>query len=202
MPWWAVYPTHQKYLIQGYVWQNAFHEPAIYVYPVDEYIQMNEDVGNRINELKTILNSPEGPLPERLPFLPTFNAGQVFYAQAQVVPFQNGSGIRYVTQYDQAPLPINNNEVFYTFQGLTNDGKYYVAAVLPISNPLLVENGNPDDTTPPGGVPFEWNPDSFELLPSYIASVTQLLNTSDPNSFNPTLPSLDTLIKSIDVISQ
>lgn len=201
MPWWEIAPAYHQYLIQGYVWQNAFHKPAIYVYPADEYAQVNEDVANRINALKEIVNAPSPLLPETLPFLPTFNAAQVFYAKPQAVSFQNGSGIRYITQYGQAPLPINNSEVFYTFQGLTSDGKYYVSAVLPIQHPLLVADATQDAVTPAGGVPFEWNPDTFEFVEGYLDSITVVLNTADPNSFNPTLPLLDQMIGSIQVVS-
>lgn len=202
MPWWEIAPEYHQYLIQGYVWQNAFHDPAVYVYPVDEYIQVNEDAANRINALKEIVNEPSPFLPETLPFLPTFNAAQVFYARPQALSFQNGSGIRYITQYGQAPLPINNSEVFYTFQGLTSDGKYYVSAVLPINSPLLVADATQDAVTPNGGVPFEWNPDTFEFVEGYLDSVALVLNTADPNSFNPTLPLLDQMIQSIHVVSQ
>jgi hypothetical protein len=199
MPWWEVGPAYHQYLIQEYVWQNAFHKPVIYVYPADEYAQMNEDAANRITALKEIINEPSPFLPETLPFLPTFNAAQVFYAKPQALSFQNGSGIRYITQYGQGPLPINNSEVFYTFQGLTSDGKHYVSAVLPINHPLLVADATQNSITPEGGVPFEWNPDTFETMPEYLNAVTIILNTSDPNSFNPILPLLDQMIQSINV---
>lgn len=202
MPWWEIAPQYHQYMIQGYVWQNAFHDPAIYVYPADEYAQINEDAANRINALKEIVNKPSPFLPETLPFLPTFNAAQVFYAKPQALSFQNGSGIRYITQYDQGPLPINNSEVFYTFQGLTSDGKYYVSAVLPINSPLLVADARQDAVTPNGGIPFEWSSDTFEFVEGYLDSVALVLNTADPNSFNPTLPLLDQMIQSIQVVSQ
>jgi hypothetical protein len=163
---------------------------------------MNEDVAVLVENLKAIINSPNSPLPERLPFLPAFNAGQVFYSNPQVISFQSGSGIRYLTQYAQAPGPINNKEVFYTFQGLTSDGKYYISAILPISTATLAADSNLDTATPAGGVPFDWNPDTFELLPSYLNSISQMLNSTDPNAFNPTLPMLDALIQSITVNSQ
>jgi hypothetical protein len=202
MPWWEIAPTYNKYLIQGYPLSNTFHKPIIYVYPVDEYIQVNQDVATLVDQLKTIINSPDQPLPKNLPFLPAFNAGQVFYSNTQAVNFQSGSGIRYLTQFDQAPAPINNNEVFYTFQGLTSDGKYYIAAILPTNTVTLVTDGNLNTVTPAGGIPFDWNPDNFEMLPKYIESVKQLLNATDPNAFTPSLPMLDTLIQSITVNSQ
>ena len=202
MPWWEIAPAYNKYLIQGYPLVETFHKPAVYVYPVDEYIQANADMAVLFDKLKMILNNPNQPLPENLPFLPAFNAGQIFYSNTQTVNFQSGAGIRYITQYAQASVPINNTEAFYTFQGLTHDGKYYIAAVLPISAATLVADGNINSVTPTGGIPFDWNPEAYELMPAYIDSVTQMLNATDPNAFNPTLPILDALIQSITIHSQ
>ena len=126
------------------------------MYPVNEYIQVNPDVAAVIDKLKTIINSPGQPLPENLPFLPAFNAAQTFHSNEQPLTFQNGTGIRFLTQYGQAPYPVNNNSLFYTFQGLTNDGAYYVAAILPINAAFLSADGNPDTPLPADGVPFDW----------------------------------------------
>ena len=73
--------------------------------------------------------------------------GKMFHAQYQVFPFGSGGGIRYLTLYAQYYAPINNHDLFYTYQGLTNDGKYWVSAILPINNPILPDNGD----NPPGG---------------------------------------------------
>jgi hypothetical protein len=70
MPWWEIAPSYHKYSIQGYPLSNTFHTPTIYVYPVDQYVQMNEDVASVVDKLKTIINSPSQPMPENLPFLP------------------------------------------------------------------------------------------------------------------------------------
>ena len=56
MPWWEIHPAYIEYPFQGYVLSNTFHIPKIYVYPVDEFIQMNEDVGVGIEKLKSILS--------------------------------------------------------------------------------------------------------------------------------------------------
>lgn len=40
MPWWEIAPTYNKYQIQGYPLPDTFHKPMIFVYPVDEYVQM------------------------------------------------------------------------------------------------------------------------------------------------------------------
>lgn len=197
MPWWEISPAYNDYLIQGYALSETFHKAAIFVYPVDEYIQMNADVGALVDKLKTIINSPDQPLPENLPFLPAFNAAQVFHSNEQVITFKTGSGIRFLTQYAQAPYPVNNNSLFYTFQGLTSDGKYYVSAILPINAAFLSADGNPDTPLPADGIPFDWN--NFENVPQHFDLVKQRLNATDPQAFTPSLTNLDVLIQSISV---
>ena len=199
MPWWEIAPTYNKYLIRGYLLSDTFHTPAIFVYPVDEYIQMNQDVAGVVDKLKTILNSPGQPLPESLPFLPAFNAAQVFHSNEQNLTFQNGMGIRFLTQYAQAPYPVNNSDLFYTFQGLTSDGAYYVSTIMPVNAAFLPSNGDPDTPLPADGVPFDWN--NFENTPAHFDLVKQKLNSTDPNAFNPSLTNLDTMIQSIIVSS-
>lgn len=195
MPWWGIYPEHKIYAMQGYPLTGTFHEPKLYLYPVDEYVAMNDDVAAKVQSLKNILANPSQPLPERLPFVPTWNAGQEFYSNVQVVSFQNGSGIRYLTQYGQFPSAVSNTSVFYTYQGITSDGKYYVSAVLPISAPFLPAQSNADSPVPSDGVPFDWNDPMNNQ--GYFPLVAEKLNSTDPALFNPTLPTLDSLIQSI-----
>jgi len=197
MPWWEIAPTYNKYLIQGYPLSYAFHKPTIYIYPVNEYIQMNQDVATLVGKLKTIVNSPGQLLPQELPFLPTFNAAQVFHSNEQSLKFQNGTGIRFLTQYGQAPYPVNNNSLFYTFQGLTNDGAYYVSAVLPINAAFLSSDGNPDTPLPADGVPFDW--ENIENTSQHFDLVKQKLNATASNGFTPSLTNLDMLVQSIRI---
>lgn len=197
MPWWEIGPAYNRYLIQNYPLAGTFHEPRIFVYPVSEYVQMVPDVGGIVDELKTIINSPNAPIPENLPFLPAFNAAQTFHSNEQVIQFQNGTGLRFLTQYAQAPYPVNNNSLFYTFQGITSDGAFYVSAILPINAAFLSADGNPETPLPADGIPFDW--ENFENTPQHFELAKQKLNTTDPNAFSPSLTSLDTLIQSIKI---
>jgi hypothetical protein len=119
----------------------------------------------------------------------------MFHSTEQILTFQNGQGIRFLTQYGQAPYPVNNNSLFYTFQGLTDDGAYYVAAIFPVNAAFLPADGNPDTPLPADGVPFDW--ENFENITQHFELVKQKLNSTDPNAFTPTLIHLDTLIQSI-----
>jgi hypothetical protein len=133
-------------------------------------------------------------LKETLPNVPFFNAGHLIAADIQLLKFQNGNGVRELTQYDQYPAPINNHELFYHYEGLTNDGKYYVIAVLPITAPILAEDEKPESSLPAGGIPI---PTSVGPNDVYYFSVSEKLNSLAPDSFTPSMTMLDALIQSI-----
>ncbi len=195
MPWWEIAPTYNKYHIQGYPLSGTFHSATIYVYPVNEYLQINEGMAEPFNTLKGIIAGQ--PVPENIPFLPAFNAAQIFHSNEQILSFQGGKGIRFLAQYGQDVSPINNQAIFYTFQGMTDDGAYYVSAILPVNAPFLAADSNPDSPLPPDGIPFDWQ--NFENITQHFDLVKQKLNAADSTDFNPALTSLDGLIQSIQI---
>jgi hypothetical protein len=194
---WEVGPAYIKVTLSSYPLQGTMWQPEIRIYPADEYRLINPIAGQRLDEIKSITANPNGSQPANLPFLPFINAAQDFHAQMQVVNFQNGSGIRYITQFDQAPIPVNNQEMFYTFQGLSQDGKYFISATLPVNLAFLPADNSLNSPTPADGIPMVWN--NFENFPTYLTAITQKISTTDPNAFNPTLTTLDALIQSIKI---
>jgi hypothetical protein len=125
----------------------------------------------------------------QMPFLPLYNESQVMHSNLQSLDFKNGHGLRYLTQFDQAPMPINNHQLIYTYQGLTSDGKYYVAAVLPVNHPSL-----PADEKVTGKEAPEFTSD----FPKYLANVTATLN-AQADTFTPDLTKLDAMFSSLEV---
>ncbi len=131
---------------------------------------------------------PEGSLPQ----VGLYGAAQEFHAQYQLVPFANGNGIRYLTQYAQYYAPINNHDMFYTYQGMTADGQYWISAIVPMSHPLL-----PAD---PSILPEGATVDNFgDIFVGYIGNLTNQLNTQAPESFIPSLTALDQMVASIEI---
>jgi len=199
LPWWEKLPAHNEYTLQGYVMLDFDRGAYLYVYPVDEFIAANEDAAKIIQSLRDLLANPASlSTLKYLPFLPLIPAEQVFHSNVEMVSFQNGSGVRYLTQFSQFPSAITNGLV-YTFQGLTSDGKYYVSTMLPVRVPFLLDPVR-DAVLPADGIPFE--PGDFAGHPAYVAAVTERLNATDPNIFFPALPNLDALIQSIFVSAQ
>jgi hypothetical protein len=190
---WEIAPTHLRFTLTGYPLQGKFFEPQIYVYPANEYAQVNSGASEQIERLKKAL-SGSPLLKETLPNVPFFNAEHIIAASIQLIKFQSGSGVRELTQYDQYPAPINNHELFYHFEGLTTDGKYYIIAILPVTAPVLAEDEKPESSVPAGGIPIPPNTGPTNV---YYFSVTEKLNSLAPDSFTPPLNSLDALIQSI-----
>lgn len=192
---WGVAPAHLKFTLTGYQVAEKFHEPQIFVFPADEYAQVHTGAAQQIEKLKAVLGG-SALTKDAMPLVPSFNATPILAAHMQPIDFQSGRGVRMLTQYAQYAAPVNNRELFYHFQGLTQDGKYYVIAILPVTSSILAEDEKPESAAPAGGVPF---PPGTGPDPAYYESVTNALNAMYADSFNPSLFQLDTLIQSITI---
>jgi hypothetical protein len=191
---WDVAPTHSRFTLTDYPLQGKFHEPRIFVYPAGEYAASNPNAAEQIDRLRKALTGAP-LLVETLPNVPFFNAASQVAAQIKILPFQNGGGgVRSLTQYAQYAAPINNNELFYHFQGLSGDSNYYVVAILPVTAPVLPEDEKPEATVPEGGVPIPTDVGPNDV---YYFSVTEKLNSLAPDAFTPSLNALDALFQSI-----
>lgn len=188
VPYWEVLPEHTRLTLQGYPISDHLMMPQIFIYPVKELGEANEGAGQIVTTLQTLLGSPQEITP--MPFMPLFNASQVMHAHVQYVDFKNGQGLRYLTEFDQGIVPINNHELIYTYQGLTSDGKYYVAAVLPVNHPSL-----PADESIMGNEPPEFTSD----FPAYLANVAGGLNPQSADTFTPDLTQLDAMMSSLEI---
>ncbi len=186
-PWWEAMPQYTLLTLQGYPITNHLMQPQIFVYPVKD-LESNEVAGKVAQSLQTLLQNQQ--VDQTLPFLPPYNAAQVMHAQEKFLDFKNGKGVRFLTEYDQAPLPINNHELIYTYQGLTSDGKYYVAAVLPVNLPGLPATENATEALPA---------DFMDNFLKYLADTVDKLNQQPVSAYTPDLSKLDAMMQSIEI---
>ena len=195
---WDVAPAHLQLTLQGYRIENSFLVPQFFVYPAQEYAAANQTAAESMKRLQAVLSNPNAQYTnDVLPYVPFYNAGQVFAAQEKVLQFKGGSGLRVVTQYAQDVSPINNSGLFYHFEGLTADGKFYLVVILPTNLPFLPVDNNPASVVPAGGIPFPPNDAPGSSFEDYFKQVTELINNSPADQFNPSLSTLDALIQSI-----
>ena len=199
--YWDKTPGHLHVSLNDYyVLQGKFHQPQIYVYPAMPYVELVPAAFESMHRLRNVMNPVVPITADQLPAVPFFNAAQVFASNIQAVSFQNGSGIRFLTEYAQYAAPVNNHELFYHFQGFTSDGEYYIIAILPITAPVLAETGDAGAAVPAGGIqyPFFADPNP-ETLQKYYEDVANLLSATPHEAFTPTIGQLDALIQSMQV---
>ena len=187
-PEWEIAPQRVRFEFAGYALPDTYHNPVIILYSADEYAAMSEVAADIITELRDLLEQ-RPPSPEEIPFLPMWNAAQFLQASVAYIEFQNGSGVRFLTQYGQAANPVNNHDMFYTFQGLSHDDRTYVAAILPASNPIL-----PADGSEIPGDDYNAFADNFR---GYLDDMEGQLSAQPPSSFTPDLSLLDEMIQSL-----
>ena len=200
--YWQKTPGHQQVMLSDYyVLQGKFHQPQIYVYPAQDYAEIVPGAFESLRRVNNIVYGIGGTIREdQLPTVPFFNAAQVFASNIEIVSFQNGSGVRFLTEYAQYAAPVNNHEMFYHFQGVTRDGMYYIIAIFPITVPVLAETSDPGAAIPSGGIVYPDINNPNANLSGYYASITELLNATSNEAFYPSINQLDLLIQSMQVI--
>ncbi len=199
---WGAAPEHIEFRLNNYnATGTAFSVRQIDVYPAGDYANLNAGANIALQRLQSLLANPSSPITvQNAPRVPSFNASAMFAAQPQRIHFQNGDGVRFVTQYGQAVNPIANDMTFYQFMGLTSDGKFLIIAVLPIQAPVLPAASDPSSPLPASGVPFPpMGSTDGSAYQAYYQAVTDKLNGTDSGAFTPSLAALDALVQSLSV---
>ena len=130
---------------------------------------------------------------------PYNNAGWSIRAKEEYLSYSNINGVLFVTQYSQEllPNPLNNEELTANFQGLTQDGKYYVGARFSVIHDEL-----------PTGIDFvegsirekclEYKyPEINDCVGEYLDSESERLQKFRDEEFKPSLNTIKTLISTI-----
>ena len=188
IPSMAGHPDMIEIILTGYPVSNVYHSPAVRIYPVQGFIALDPYIQNTVIELQALLSSGDLHPTGSIPFVPIFNAAQMMRAQIKYLDFQNGKGVRFITQYGQAAVPISNDSAFYAFIGLTDDGAYFLSATMPISHLWFVDNQLIEPAE--GWSAFSEN---YEI---YIADMEAGLLTQPADAFNPDLTHLDAMMES------
>ena len=184
-------PARRMVSFSGYAIPDHFHTPVIYVYPFDKLVQGGAFGSTMAATLQGLLADPEYDLQAEgsLPFLPPFNAAQVFHLLEQRLDSEHNSGIRYLTLYSQALVGVDNYDIFYTYQGLSADGRYYIASVLPINSTLLSYDQLTQAELETIAIDYE----------AYLNSMTDMIGEDNGASLTPTLAALDALMMSLTI---
>ncbi|GEM_PF-5527463 len=164
------------------------------VFPVDAYESLwnaagDPTVSNNVSQLQNILaNRPK--LPENpLPFLPPAAGYNDLAVQIQFLNFAGGSGLRFVGRFAQSVGPVVNADLKYVFQGLTDDGGYYISFDYPVSATGLPDKAS--DMSPSEQLKVS------EDFQTYLTGIQAQLNGLKATDFSPSLLQLDALVTSL-----
>jgi len=171
----------------GYSMPGGYFEPTVRVISVADFSSVNSAAGDALDDLEALLASQPAD-PDTIPIPDFWGAAQFLACQKDYVRFQNGNGIRYVTQWGQAAYPVGFPQMFYSYQGLTDDGAYYLHVFFSVGHPSL-----PD---PENVVQDQAFYDNYQ---NYVDQAEIQLDGETPDSFQPSLYLLDNFVSQIRV---
>jgi heat shock protein HslJ len=161
----------------------AYPDSMAQVQALQNLVAQRSDLASfmTVNSYNTASNS--------LPLLPVMPAAQTIRARAQYVETPVLKGISYVTVYRQDVSPFTNNEFRYTFQGVSNDGLYYLSVVFMVTAPDF-----------PAEIPADFDYNAFTAgFVDYLTESVGKLNAATPDAFSPSLTALDALPQSFTI---
>ena len=88
---------------------------------------------------------------------------------------------------------VTISDLIYAFQGLTDDGKYYVSAFMPVGTAALTETLEM--------VTAAEKDEATNHFDAYLKRVTKTIETQKPADFKPGLNEVDAMLQSLDIKS-
>jgi hypothetical protein len=208
----TVYPRHTAFELLNIsaAPPKSFIKAELRVYSVDGYERAfaadpkgAKGVSQTITRLNTLLRNGDANFRGDMPMVPLLDGYLAFRGHTKLLRFQRGSGFAFLTQGQQDEMPINNQNLSYEFQGLTDDGRYLVTAQFPVAAPFLEFNR---DQANYGGKVHECN--CFEgaryqrfqrEYRAYVQEMKGRLDRLPAQKFEPSLELYDQLLKSIEI---
>jgi len=132
----------------------------------------------------------EGGASVSLPFVLSGSAAQAIDARARYIDTPDLAGIAYLTVFRQDLYPFAARDFWYTFQGLSADGEWYVAADFAVEAGMFPAKVGQKDVK------------RIATAKKWIAYQEQSVRTLDEaaaEAFTPPLTSIDDLVASITI---
>ncbi len=126
-------PEHVRFTFDGQAPAKSFNpsEPQLLIYPARAYVNISPAAAIQVGALQSLITDRSAPAQGPLPLLPVTVDAETLHGQLRFLSFQGGQGARYIARYGAS------QDLFYTFQGLSEDGDYYIAFFYPVSAAAL-----------------------------------------------------------------
>jgi hypothetical protein len=194
-------PAHTAFALYGSKQETARGPrtgsgPVVRVYRVSDlggYAEYSnalsslQDLLSQQSDLTTFMVPSTNDNNVELPYLPAAEAGQPLRARAQYVSTGQVQGVSYLTGFRQDVSAFAAKDFWYTFQGLSSDGQWYVSVVTPVKASMFPKKVKAKDND------FK-NADQYN---TYLTDAISKLNAGDDAAFTPPLTAIDALVQSI-----
>lgn len=180
-------------------WEITFAKTNahVYVFPttdpkVKNFKKAYPTVADATKDLSSLLKN-KSAAPTNIPYLPWLDASTPINSKMKYLSFKNGAGVRYIATYQIEPEVVSNDGLLYSMQGLTEDGKYYVSAQIPVRSKTLPEKSDV----------ASWSKEKYDAFSKDFAKYSKKeelkLNKLAESAFSPSLADLDKIVSSIKV---
>lgn len=155
---------------------NSLISPQVTFYLIDDLSKTSFSLLDSVLSLSDIINNLRAgdmsvdAITVPVPFLPFQSDEQKAAILPKMIDFGMGSGIRTVVSF-QDPISANRSStnLYYSWQGLSDNGRYYISAVFPLTNTEL--DGKPADEINRETINSSGFQPSLEQLDYYIRSI-------------------------------
>jgi hypothetical protein len=139
-------------------------------------------------DLATFTTPGEFGFGQPLPFVLDGSAGQAIHAVPHYVDTPDLAGIAYLTAFRQDTFPFAADEFWYTFQGLSPDGSWYVAVDFRVEAEMFPTKVGQQQAK---------RISTLKQWLRYQDQSLQKLDGASPDAFTPPLEAVDALIASV-----
>lgn len=201
----GVAPEH---ILFTFEFGRADRDVKLAVYPLDGFPKaysvnpkLAKSMRQEIKGLKEVLKDTLYRHDGKIPHLPFEDVSDDFYVRVRHFNFLNGNGVLFVTHWSHGAALVSNRNLLYRYEGITEDGKYYVTAEMPISVDFL-PYGPPDRFE---GFTYEnlfesyRRPEAKRRYDDYIKSITDRIKKLEPADFRPNLQKFESMIASLRI---
>ncbi len=168
---------------------GGFHDSEIVILPIGDFEDIHPEMYERLTWMRERVLNPSTDDPIPTPLIYAFGAARIHESHVEWLSNDVMIGTRYLAQYAQYSAPIRGFELFYTYQGVTYDGRYWVSMILPVIAPPLDSYYDTirDDIWNDVGVTQE----GHNLLDTFATNMAD-------SEFFPTLDVLDNVVLSLN----
>ena len=158
-----------------YEYNRSKISPQVIFYLIDDLSKSSLDLFDRTLDLSDIINNIKSEFStaeenrDNIPFLPYQAKSPTLKALPVKLDFTNGTGIRYIISFEETLSGNTDTNLYYTWQGLSDDGLYYISAVFPIHSVRL--NGQPVSSLNPDQIDASDFEPSLKELDYYVQSI-------------------------------